>query len=115
MERLTKWTNYCGLSVGDCIYGRWSCNENDCFDCERMNDMLSRLAKYEDSGLTPEEVVKMRDDMEKIRSCATCSHNYERCNPDGAEEQQDFYSECIRSINPRKGHWEWEGLANADG
>lgn len=60
MERLTKWVDCSGARYGECIDGH--CGQYDCNNCWHFANMMTKLAMYEDSGLTPEEVVKMRSE-----------------------------------------------------
>ena len=48
MERLTIRTNEASIS----------------FECESVGDIVRRLAAYEDTGLEPEEIAKIREDVE---------------------------------------------------
>lgn len=57
MERLTE-KHYLGADH------YMKCSENcdldmDCIDCPSFDRLVERLAAYEDTGLTPEEIVKM--------------------------------------------------------
>jgi hypothetical protein len=64
MDRLTGWDNenayYLKCFEGDkggCI----SMCSDECFKCHDSNEACKRLAQYEDTGLLPEEVVKLKN------------------------------------------------------
>ena len=62
MERLTKKEQLAGNTVN-------YVSEDDCFDVwsvpkKFMGNAIDRLAVYEDTGLEPEEIAKIREDVE---------------------------------------------------
>lgn len=69
MERLTKYDNIGGMKVGDLLHG---VDQLAAYD---------RLAQYEDTGLTPEQVVRLTELLEKAVKdtgnnylCNICKH-----------------------------------------
>lgn len=62
MDRLTGWDNgnpYCLKCFED--GGCPDMNSDKCALCEHEIAIFDRLARYEDTGLTPEEITKMND------------------------------------------------------
>lgn len=52
MERLTFEGNFCDIAM---------CRERACIGRCSQRDVWERLKAYEDTGLTPEEVVRLKD------------------------------------------------------
>lgn len=67
MERLTKWyRNEDGVTVAictECPNLNWFAN---CIGCETDQKVFDRLAEYEDSGLTPEEIMRLKEGVKSV-------------------------------------------------
>lgn len=65
MERLTQRLENGEYWLNECTDPRHSCVE-DCGDCEHAKKVFSRLAAYEDTGLTPEQIMELKAEVERI-------------------------------------------------
>ena len=61
MERLTD-KHYTGDGYYLICSGVLRCPE-DCKDCDKLDEAIDRLGAYEDTGLTPEDIVTMQERM----------------------------------------------------
>lgn len=113
MERLTKWVDCNGKArYGYCADG--NCKTTTmCGICGYLDKILTRLAEYEDSGLTPEEVIQLKSDMELMRACFFCKHNRKDCYAGGSEEQKKKYADCALRGDVRR-NWVWRGIPDAN-
>ena len=65
MERLTMWYdgNHAICENGECSSG--NCPFADPI-CEQVQNIIDRLAAYEDTGLEPEEIIELKARMEGL-------------------------------------------------
>ena len=87
MERLTE-KHYLGTDHYMKCSG--NCNvDMDCIDCPSFDRLVERLAAYEDTGLTPDEIKSMKDEhfsgleMAKLYSALMKLKNYQEADKDG--------------------------------
>ena len=117
MERFTERDEFGGVYPKTCIlYGRCDCflktrNEKVCARC---SNLCQRLADYEDTGLTPEEIRVVTALLAKAagllpRCCDNCAHWIPpdlpkliraRCRMDG----------CEHLLSGRAENWVWKEL-----
>lgn len=65
MERLTE-KHYIGNDHYMKCSGENKCNSS-CEDCEELVKIVERLAAYEDTGLTPAEVMELKAENRELR------------------------------------------------
>lgn len=58
------------------------------------------------------EKLALEQALAQVRSCKVCAYNCKECDPDGCEEQQDFYNKCRGN---RKAMWRWDNPAKTKG
>lgn len=58
MKRLTE--HHVNKTMGVYMVCSVACDDFNCTDCEKFNEIVDRLAAYEDTGLEPGEVVAMK-------------------------------------------------------
>lgn len=66
MERLTKCIGFNGALFA-CVHFRTmncaiidpDCSTENCGQCDFYGDMINKLGRYEDTGLSPEEVMEL--------------------------------------------------------
>lgn len=87
MERLTE-KHYLGTDHYMKCSG--NCNvDMDCIDCPSFDRLVERLAAYEDTGLTPDEIKSMKDEhfsgleMAKLYSALMKLKKYQEADKDG--------------------------------
>ena len=87
MERLTE-KHYLGTDHYMTCSG--NCNvDMDCIDCPSFDRLVERLAAYEDTGLTPDEIKSMKDEhfsgleMAKLHSALMQLKKYQEADKDG--------------------------------
>ena len=87
MERLTE-KHYLGTDHYMKCSG--NCNvDMDCIDCPSFDRLVERLAAYEDTGLTPDEIKSMKDEhfsgleMAKLHSALMELKKYQEADKDG--------------------------------
>ena len=71
MDRLTKYEDFFigGTKTLCNTSDDFECNLEDdeiCTVCEHFNKMINKLAKYEDIGLTPEQILAMDEEYAKL-------------------------------------------------
>ena len=88
MERLTK-AHY-KASDGHYLVCSEMCEREDCTaECGHFDEAIERLAAYEDTGLTPEEIKSMKDEhfsgleMAKLHSALMELKKYQKADKDG--------------------------------
>ena len=57
MERLTE--HHFIETKGSYMRCSDNCEMENCGECEKLDDLIDRLAAYEDTGLTPEEIEEL--------------------------------------------------------
>lgn len=67
MERLTE--HHFIETKGSYMRCSDNCEMENCGECEKLDDLIDRLAAYEDTGLTPEEVAELKT------PCDLCVYN----------------------------------------
>lgn len=87
MERMTE-KHYLGTDHYMKCSG--NCNvDMDCIDCPSFDRLVERLAAYEDTGLTPDEIKSMKDEhfsgleMAKLHSALMELKKYQEADKDG--------------------------------
>lgn len=87
MERMTE-KHYLGTDHYMKCSG--NCNvDMDCIDCPSFDRLVERLAAYEDTGLTPDEIKSMKDEhfsgleMAKLYSALMKLKKYQEADKDG--------------------------------
>lgn len=75
--------------------------------CDVLDAIAERLAAYEDTGLTPDEVAAMRREndalLEDLRGdCASCVHRDKNA-------KSDVCQTCPQPGGAGFGNWEWRG------
>lgn len=87
MERMTE-KHYLGTDHYMKCSG--NCNvDMDCIDCPSFDRLVERLAAYEDTGLTPDEIKSMKDEhfsgleMAKLHSALMELKKYQEADRDG--------------------------------
>lgn len=87
MERMTE-NHYLGTDHYMKCSG--NCNvDMDCIDCPSFDRLVERLAAYEDTGLTPDEIKSMKDEhfsgleMAKLHSALMELKKYQEADKDG--------------------------------
>lgn len=83
MERLTKYSNETTHENGVCCthFGSPECCEvggNCALNCKWEEDAWERLARYEDTGLTPAEVLSMHSEWNAMMSVLNSIGSYDR-------------------------------------
>ena len=73
----------------------------------RLPELISRLAAYEDTGFSPEEINQLQADLEEAKPCACCKHQY----TDDCVLEEMMYA-CGEFIKGSK--WEWRGVAKEE-
>lgn len=58
MERLTE--HHVNKTMGVYMVCSGACDDFNCTDCEKFNEIVDRLAAYEDTGLAPVEITTRR-------------------------------------------------------
>lgn len=68
VERLTMYTSTKAQPLAVCKHvSTDNCLQyRDCYECPKGREILATLAAYEDTGMTPEQIVEMRDELERI-------------------------------------------------
>lgn len=87
MERMTE-KHY--LGTDHYMKRSGNCNvDMDCIDCPSFDRLVERLAAYEDTGLTPDEIKSMKDEhfsgleMAKLYSALMKLKKYQEADKDG--------------------------------
>lgn len=112
MDRLTEVNK--GIVVpkltASCNTHQLHCEDCDCevMDCKFLRDALNRLAAYEDTGLTPEEIIVVKNIVGRIAT-ADYPHNFQH-------ERADIvtYMYWITSVMKDAKEW-WNSMATQKG
>ena len=75
--------------------------------CDVLDAIAERLAAYEDTGLTPDEVAALRRERDALLTdlrgdCASCVHRDENA-------KSDVCQTCPQPGGAGFGNWEWRG------
>jgi hypothetical protein len=75
--------------------------------CDVLDAIVERLAAYEDTGLTPDEVAALRRERDALLTdlcgdCASCVHR-------DAGVKSDVCQTCPQPGGAGFGNWEWRG------
>lgn len=65
MDRLTETREDITL-LRQCFLCAEETEESDCGKCDHVVAAIEHLSKYEDTGMTPEEIMEMRAEIERI-------------------------------------------------
>lgn len=99
MERLTTRCGNLAL-IADSLEGKYK--------AEQVIDILAeRLADYEDTGLAPEEVVAMKEELVALEKIVAFNTSCTHCKHKSLDAQQEPCLSCDPGME--KSAWEWEG------
>lgn len=66
MKRMTKRIGHYNylfccihMNTKDCVMADPKCSIESCEECDFLGDMLNKLGRYEDTGLSPEEITEL--------------------------------------------------------
>lgn len=76
MERLTMIDGLGNKDLAACLACHAPGNDNEnCGMCAKFEEMVNRLSAYEDTGLLPEEIEKIKDAAEKTKRLQTVTRH----------------------------------------
>ena len=76
--------------MNNCNKLKCTYNETGCSDCE-LGQMINRLNEYESIGLNPKQILKLKEDNEKLLT-KLCTEGVEKIIGGGADWKKEEYN-----------------------